>query len=222
MAIATNAATSTGVSYLNFTSASLSLFGTTEAAGSVTEIAGGGTATLPSGAQSLPGYGGLGLHRQSGRPVRRRQWQHLPGRRRHSVWVFPAATGTLTVDGASTSVTAGKAYKVAGDGTSPYTTAPAKGAANPSPFGDTLGITEDLAGNLVFGMGPGGTAFAGAYVIANSTGTYYGQAMTAGDLYTIAGRTPTVLQSFTTPVVGGVDSSGTCTWLTPQPTSSTS
>ena len=208
VAVATNAATSTGVSYLNFTSGSLSLFGTTEAAGSVTEIAGGGTAACTSGAQNLPATGASAFTASPAGLYADGSGNVYVGDAGTCDWVLPVATGTLTIDGASTSVTAGKAYKVAGDGTSPYTTAPAKGTANAESVGDTLGITEDLAGNLVFGMGTGGTAFAGAYVIANSSGTYYGQAMTAGDLYAIAGGTPTVLQSFTTPVVGGVDSSG--------------
>ena len=209
VSIATNAATSTGVSYLNFTSGSLSLFGTTEAAGSVTEIAGGGTAACASGAQSLAATGASGFIVSPSSLYADTSGNVYVANAGTCAWVLPATGGTLTVDGMSTTVTAGTAYKVAGDGTSPYTTAPTSGSpANDTAGADFLGIAQDRVGNLVFGMGTGGTSFAGVYVIANASGTYYGQTMTAGHLYAIAGGTPTVLQSLTTPVVGGTDGGG--------------
>ncbi len=207
--IATNAVTSIGVTYLNYTSGSLSLFGATEAAGSATTIAGGGTGACTSGAESLPATGAAGFTASPSGIFSDASGNVYVGDAGTCDWVLPKANGTLTIDGASTAVAAGTAYKVAGDGVSPFTTPPAShAAANASAVGDTLGVTEDLAGNLVFAMGTGGAAIAGIYVVANSTGTYYGQAMTAGDLYTIAGGPTGTLQSFTTPVLSGNDATG--------------
>ncbi len=206
--IGTNGSTSTGVSYLNFTSGSLSLFGTTEAAGSVTEIAGGGTAACTSGAQSLAATGSAAFAASPAFVFADGNGNVYVGNAGTCGWVLPKADGTLTIAGTSTSVTAGTAYKVAGDGTSPYTTPPTNGSpSNAVAIGDFLGMAQDLAGNLVFAMGTGAAVISGVYVIANSAGTYYGQAMTAGDLYNIAGGATGTLQSFTTPVVGGIDGS---------------
>ena len=54
----------------------------------------------------------------------------------------------------------------------------------PGPVGEPRGITADGAGNLVIAD----TANNRVRVVAAATGTFYGQAMTAGDIYTIAGN----------------------------------
>jgi hypothetical protein len=76
-------------------------------------------------------------------------------------------------------MTAGDIYTVAGDGTATFSGdgGPAT-AAGMSP-GD---VTVDAAGNLVI-AGNGRVR-----VVALKTGTFYGQAMKAGDIYTVAGN----------------------------------
>jgi hypothetical protein len=78
-------------------------------------------------------------------------------------------------------VTAGDIYTVAGDGTVGYSGdgGPATGAELSGPEG----VAVDAAGNVVI-------ADAGnnrLRVVAAKTGTFYGQAMTAGHIYTVAG-----------------------------------
>jgi ribulose-5-phosphate 4-epimerase/fuculose-1-phosphate aldolase len=78
-------------------------------------------------------------------------------------------------------MTAGDIYTVAGDGTSGYTGdgVPAAGSALWSP----QGLTVDAHGNVVIAD----TANMRLRVVAAQTGTFYGRAMTAGDIYTVAG-----------------------------------
>ena len=93
-------------------------------------------------------------------------------------WVLPAATGSL--DGMT--VTAGRLYSLTGAAT---TTAATNGAvANKTSFPNTVAAVTDAAGNVVVALS--GTTPA-VRVIAESTGTYYDQAMTEGDVYTISG-----------------------------------
>ena len=76
-------------------------------------------------------------------------------------------------------MTAGDIYTVAGDGVAGFS-----GDGGPATKAElqcsTLAV--DPAGNLVIGD------FGRIRVVAASTGTFYGQAMTAGDIYTIAGQ----------------------------------
>jgi hypothetical protein len=75
-------------------------------------------------------------------------------------------------------MTAGDIYTVAGDGTTGYSgDGGLATAAEINPYA----ITVDNAGNLVIGDGTR------VRVVAVRTGTYYGQKMTAGDIYTVAG-----------------------------------
>ena len=78
-------------------------------------------------------------------------------------------------------MTAGDIYTVAGDGTGGYSGdgVPATGAALRAP----TGVAIDAAGNLVFAD----SYSARVRVVAVTTGTFYGQPMTAGDVYTVAG-----------------------------------
>jgi hypothetical protein len=78
-------------------------------------------------------------------------------------------------------MTAGHIYQVAGDGTEGYAgdDGPATGAELFLPYGTTV----DGAGNLVIADGFNSRI----RVVAESTGEFYGVAMTAGDIYTVAG-----------------------------------
>src|SRR5262249_58712067 len=77
--------------------------------------------------------------------------------------------------------TAGNTYAVAGNGTFgfPGDRGPATAAKLASPDQATV----DGAGNLVIADGGKGRV----RVVAASAGTFYGQAMTAGNIYTVAG-----------------------------------
>jgi trimeric autotransporter adhesin len=80
------------------------------------------------------------------------------------------------------SMTAGDIYTVAGDGTAGYAGSgtPASAALLSNP----VGVTMDVAGNLVIAD----TGNSRIRVIAVRSGRFYGQAMTAGDIYDVAGN----------------------------------
>jgi DNA-binding beta-propeller fold protein YncE len=52
-------------------------------------------------------------------------------------------------------------------------------------FGDTGAVAVDTAGNIAMADTFGNVI----WVVAAATGTFYGQAMTAGDIYVVAGNT---------------------------------
>ena len=92
--------------------------------------------------------------------------------------VVAASTGTFY----GQAMTAGDIYTIAGNGTEGYSGD--GGPATSAELADPSGVAVDGAGNAVI---------ADSYndcvrVVAASTGTFYGQAMTAGDIYTIAGN----------------------------------
>jgi hypothetical protein len=93
------------------------------------------------------------------------------------VRVVAVATGSFY----GQAMTAGDIYTVAGDGTKGFggDGGPATGAEFSSP----QGVAVDAAGNLLIAD----SANNRARVIAVATGSFYGQAMTAGDIYTVAG-----------------------------------
>jgi hypothetical protein len=78
-------------------------------------------------------------------------------------------------------MTAGRIYTVAGDGTYGFSGdgGPATSAALASPASAAV----DAAGNVLIADGGNFRV----RVVAEHTGTFYGQAMTAGDIYTVAG-----------------------------------
>ena len=87
------------------------------------------------------------------------------------------ATKTGTFYGQA--MTAGHIYKLVG-GADPGSFTPATSDAPPQPHG----LTVDSAGNLAFADTE---ANDWVWVVAAQTGTFYGQAMTAGDIYVVAG-----------------------------------
>ena len=91
--------------------------------------------------------------------------------------VVAAATGAFY----GQQMTAGDVYTVAGTGSFGFSGD--GGPATSAQLSDPAGVTVDAAGNLVIA-----DTFADVIrVAAGQTGTYYGQQMTAGDIYTIAG-----------------------------------
>ena len=93
------------------------------------------------------------------------------------VRVVAVRTGTFY----GQAMTAGDIYTVAGDGTQGYSGD--GGPATAAEIGRSQGVALDGAGNLVIAD----TANNRVRVVAARTGTFYGQAMTAGDIYTVAG-----------------------------------
>ena len=91
-----------------------------------------------------------------------------------------ARTGTFY----GQAMTAGDIYTVAGTGTPGFSGD--GGPATAAELDHPDGVSVDPAGNLVIGD----TSNNRVRVVAARTGTFYGQAMTAGDIYTVAGTGP--------------------------------
>jgi hypothetical protein len=94
------------------------------------------------------------------------------------VRVVAAKSGTFY----GQAMTAGHIYTVAGDGQSGYS-----GDGGPATAAELFfpwGVAVDGAGNLIFCDAVNNAV----RMVAETSGTYYGQAMTAGDIYTVAGR----------------------------------
>ena len=79
-------------------------------------------------------------------------------------------------------MTAGDIYTVAGNGTGDYSGD--GGPATSAELFDPAGVAVDGSGNLVIADALNWRV----RVVADSTGTFYGIAMTAGDIYTVAGN----------------------------------
>lgn len=94
-------------------------------------------------------------------------------------WVRVVAVHTGTFYGQP--MTAGHIYAVAGNGQQGF--AGDGGPATKAEFSGPAGVTLDSAGNLVIADSSNGRI----RVVAEHTGTFYGQPMTTGDIYTIAG-----------------------------------
>jgi hypothetical protein len=92
--------------------------------------------------------------------------------------VVAASTGTFY----GQAMTAGDIYTVAGNGTFGFSGD--GGPATATELGSPAQTVVDGAGNLV--IADSGTDR--VRVVAASAGTFYGQAMTAGDIYTVAGN----------------------------------
>jgi hypothetical protein len=98
--------------------------------------------------------------------------------RSNAVRVVAAATRTLY----GQAMTAGDIYTVAGTGAPHYSGD--NGPATAAGLGNVSAVTTDSAGNLIAASN---STFR-IRVVAAATGTCYGQAMTAGDIYTAAGN----------------------------------
>jgi hypothetical protein len=102
----------------------------------------------------------------------------------YRIRVVAATSGTFY----GKAMTAGDIYTVAGDGTQGYSGDGGKATAaeiDPNAFTYVCGgLAVDAAGNLVLAD----TANSVVRVVAEKTGTFYGQAMTAGNIYTVAGN----------------------------------
>ena len=94
-----------------------------------------------------------------------------------SIRVIAEKTGTLY----GQTMTAGDIYPVAGNGTAGYSGD--GGPATQAELNEPQGVTVDGAGNLVVAD----THNVRVRVVAVTSGTFYGQTMTAGDIYRIAG-----------------------------------
>ena len=90
--------------------------------------------------------------------------------------VVAATSGTFY----GKAMTAGDIYTIAGTGFHGFTGD--GGPATAARIYEPAAVAFDASGNLLLASGPR------VRVIAASTGTFYGQAMTAGDIYTIAGH----------------------------------
>ena len=93
------------------------------------------------------------------------------------VRVVAGSTGTFY----GQPMTGGDIYTIAGDGTAGFSGD--AGAATSAALNGPRGVAGDAAGNLLIAD----TSNNRVRVVAASTGTFYGQAMTGGDIYTIAG-----------------------------------
>jgi hypothetical protein len=96
----------------------------------------------------------------------------------NAVRVVAEATGTFY----GQAMTAGDIYTIAGNGTEGY--AGDGGAAASAELDSPAGVGVDRSGNILVGD----TGNSVIRVVAGTSGTFYGQAMTAGDIYTIAGN----------------------------------
>ena len=95
----------------------------------------------------------------------------------HRIRMVAARTGTFY----GQPMTAGDIYTVAGDGTKAF--CGDGGPATSAELSLPEGVAVDAAGNLLIADGGNNRV----RVVAHKTGTFYGQPMTAGDIYTVAG-----------------------------------
>jgi hypothetical protein len=149
-------------------------YGRTMTTGDIYIVAGNGTA----------GYSGDGgpatkaeLRLQQGVTVDAAGNLVIPDTGNQRIRVVASRTGTFY----GQPMTAGDIYTVAGDGTSGFSGD--SGPATKAELQYPAGVSVDAAGNLLI---------ADSYnqrirVVASRTGTFYGQPMTAGDIYTVAG-----------------------------------
>ena len=153
-------------------------YGQQMTAGDIYTVAGNGTAGVSADggvarAAALGGPQGVAVDKSGNVLLIDSGWQVATGTKVR-IRVVAASTGTFY----GQKMSAGDIYTVAGAGKPGYSGDGGPGtAAEIQP----LAITVDGAGNLVMGDTQR------VRVVAASTGTFYGQQMTAGDIYTVAG-----------------------------------
>jgi len=111
----------------------------------------------------------------------------ITDRKQARIAVVAAKSGTFY----GQAMTAGHLYNVAGNGMHGF--GPSGAVATQAPLNNPQDVAVDPHGNLVIsdsGFGISTTTWARVQVVAASTGTFYGQAMTVGHLYTVAGGGP--------------------------------
>ena len=149
-------------------------YGRAMTAGNIYTIAGKGT-------QGFSGDGGpataAGLYKPLRVTVDAAGNLVLCDERDNRIRVVAAKTGTFY----GRAMTAGDIYTIAGTGK--RGTSGDGGRAIRAEVGEPAGVTLDSMGNLLIATRNGGRI----RVVAAHTGTFYGQAMTARDIYTIAG-----------------------------------
>jgi hypothetical protein len=152
-------------------------YGTAMLAGHIYTIAGGGNQTtsgIPATAASID-PNGLAVDHDGNVLISVGLFGSAPG-----VWAVAAKTGNFYAQ----AMTAGHIYLIAGGGVATGDGIPAVGASMPNP----VGVAVDSVGNVVIAdkyQNPQ-QAFR-VRVVAVGNGTFYGQKMTAEDIYTIAG-----------------------------------
>ena len=149
-------------------------YGQSMVAGKIYTVAGDGTAGFSgdghsSTAAALNGPEGLAVD-SAGNLV-------IADTGNYRIRVVAATTGTFY----GQSMTAKDIYTVAGDGTAGFSGD--AGPATSAELSEPAGVASDSAGNLVLADSGNDRV----RVVAATTGTFYGQAMTAGDIYTVAG-----------------------------------
>jgi trimeric autotransporter adhesin len=156
--------------------ASGTFYGQAMTAGDIYTIAGTGTAGYsgdggPATAAELSADDvGLAVD-QSGNVI-------IADRGNYRVRVVAAASGTFY----GQAMTAGDIYTIAGTGAAGYSGD--GGPATSAELGGPAAVAVDGAGNLIIAD----IGNSRVRVVAAASGTFYGQAMTAGDIYTIAGN----------------------------------
>jgi trimeric autotransporter adhesin len=155
--------------------ASGSCYGQTMVAGDIYTIAGDGKASATSGALAT----GVSLDSPASIAVDQSGNLLIAEFYGSEVQVVARSTGTFY----GQAMTIGDIYTIAGTGTFGYSGN--GGPATAAELGNPYGVAVDSQGNvLISDDGPG---IYRVRMVAEETGTFYGQAMTAGDIYTIAG-----------------------------------
>jgi hypothetical protein len=148
-------------------------YGQAVTAGDIYTVAGGGNDGLDNGVPAteadLSGPSGVGLDAAGNLLIADTQDNRIR--------VVAASTGTFY----GQAMTVGDIYTVAGGGTGGLGDG---GPATKAELSEPSAATVDAAGNLVIAD----QINERIRVVAASTGTFYGQAMTAGDIYTVAGN----------------------------------
>ena len=100
----------------------------------------------------------------------------------------PGRRGAAPARSTGMPMTAGDIYTVAGDGIDGFSGD--GGPATSAELSGPAGVAVDGAGNLLIAA----SGNSRIRVVAGTTGTFYGRAMTAGDIYTVAGGGTSVLR----------------------------